>query len=721
MNTATKLRPGVGENRGESIESKDSSISIEINQLSNIVGGGSIALLIFKLSKENYDYFCTDINIKAEQTEKITRDKAMGTKLDKIFHLANKDELLKVMQTVEQTKQSQSFMIYTERSMETTGWREGIIFPITPGVLAFAYRDITNLMTIEKELKHEKERLRIVSDIIKDAVIVSDKLGNIIYLSQAVEKITGWTSQDSIGKPIGQILRAYETADETVSTLSGVLESVIQNKSTIKDQITIYSKDNDYVINVEYTAYSVEDTNGESRTVIILDENTEEKRKLIADTSENNHYDVLTKIPNRLLFEKLVNQAILKAEESKQKLTLFFVDLDNFKTVNDTMGHNAGDILLKEVVKRMQLALRQGDVLARQGGDEFLILLPNLTEEGMPNVARRILEAIRLPFHINDQDAFVSGSIGIARFPLDGEDTHTLIQNADIAMYQAKAIGRDNYQIYTPEFKRRLLDRQTMKNDIQNALTKGEFSLYYQPQYSLSTNKLCGLEALIRWNHPERGLLMPEHFINIVDDCGLSNVLGEWVIRTACTQIKAWETAGHNMVHVSINISAKQFKQKGMIQTIKSILEETELKPEWLELEITESISMSDVGFTASIMQELKGIGVSISIDNFGVGLASLSYLSHASLNSLKIDRSFILNMETQEDNKNVVLSILQLAKNLGLNVVAGGVETLEQLDFLQNNQCDKAQGYLWSKPVPCEEVEKYIQHTEIMDAKTKK
>ena len=431
---------------------------------------------------------------------------------------------------------------------------------------------------------------------------------------------------------------------------------------------------------------------------------------LLRRLSHQAHHDGLTDLPNRLLFVDRINQAVVQARRHKEQVGVFFIDMDNFKLVNDTLGHAAGDSLLCQVGDRLRRALRQEDTVARQGGDEFLVLLPELSsEQQAAQVAQKILDTLRNPFLLGVQETYITASVGIALYPADGEEPELLIQHADLAMYQAKAEGHNKYHCYSPALNERLSVRFALQNELRRALERQEFVLYYQPQYRLRDGQLCGMEALVRWQHPERGLLSPDTFIKIAEESGLILPIGDWVLRTACAQNKQWQDKGYAPVRVAVNLSTRQFHQKDLVSQVAQILTETGLKPEWLELEITESLSMENVVLSIETLQKFKAMGIRLSIDDFGTGFSSLSYLRRFPLNTLKIDRSFIAELSEFSEEQTIVLAIIQLAKNLGLNVIAEGVETEAQLNFLREKGCEEGQGFLWSKPVLGEKMLAYL------------
>lgn len=439
-------------------------------------------------------------------------------------------------------------------------------------------------------------------------------------------------------------------------------------------------------------------------------EEKERAQNLLGQMKHQAFHDPLTGLPNRLLFNDRLTMALAHARRNKEMLAVLFFDLDQFKTVNDTLGHAAGDKLLAEVAARLAGCLREKDTIARMGGDEFTMLLLQLSDgEGAVRVARKVLNVLQQPWVINGHEFHITASIGIAFYPNDGDNSETLMKHADIAMYRAKEQGRNNYQLFTPAMNDRILARQAMENSLRHALDRGEFIVFYQPQVHTGTGRITGMEALVRWLHPERGVVTPDQFIPIAEETGLIVPLGEWVLYTACAQNKAWQKAGWPPMRVTVNISAYQFRQQNLAETVARVLEETGLEPGWLELEITESTAMKDVEYTVSILRDLSAMGIQIAIDDFGTGYSSLNYLKRFPIHTLKIDRFFVRDIITSPEDAAIVTAIIVLGQNLNLKVIAEGVETEEQMVFLKQRRCEEMQGYLFSRPVPAGEFEKLL------------
>lgn len=420
-------------------------------------------------------------------------------------------------------------------------------------------------------------------------------------------------------------------------------------------------------------------------------------------------HDMLTGLPNRTLLKDRLGQAISSAKRHKLKAAIIFVDLDNFKIVNDALGHSIGDSLLKMVAARFTLLLRSTDTLARLGGDEFVIILPDLEDiDAIPQFLERVLKEISKPYTIDQHEVNISCSLGFSVYPDHGKDEETLLKNADNAMYQAKEGGKNTFRFYTGDMQTQIRKRFEIENDLRRALVKKEFFLEYQPKLDIKTNTLVGFEALVRWKHPKHGIIPPNDFIPVAEDTGLILPLGKWVLETACKQNKEWQDQGLPPLCMSVNISSRQCREKNIFQIVKEALEKTKLSPQYLELELTESLAMSDPKEFMIVLGEFKELGVKTSIDDFGTGYSSLNYLRQFPVNCLKIDKSFIQEMETKTGDLSIVKAIVSLGHSLNMTVIAEGVETKEQLLELQEHDCDEIQGYYLSRPILAKEMTQF-------------
>ena len=424
------------------------------------------------------------------------------------------------------------------------------------------------------------------------------------------------------------------------------------------------------------------------------------------DIEQMAYYDQLTGLPNRQLFNDRADQAIHLVRRKGHFLSVVFLDLDSFKSVNDTMGHSGGDEIIREVARTLTAHVRKSDTVARFGGDEFLILLNDIDDDDdVLTIAGNLMSLFSQPFKLSDQEYFITASAGISVYPFDGEDTETLVKNADIAMYKAKSLGSNQYVLCTSEMKAEVLNNMILTNSLYRALERGEMEVHYQPQVHLGTSAVIGVEALMRWRHPKLGMIPPGIFIPLAEKNGLINSLGEWVLRTACRQNKAWQDMGLSPFRVAVNLSAVQFRNPKLVETIDAVLRETGLDPSYLELEITESAAIMESAFIISLLKNLKQLGVTISIDDFGTEYSSLNRLKELPIDRIKIDIQFIRGLANSEKDQAITTTIINLAKNLGLRVIAEGVESATQLEFLIEKECDEVQGYYFYKPMPPEDL----------------
>jgi diguanylate cyclase (GGDEF)-like protein len=413
-------------------------------------------------------------------------------------------------------------------------------------------------------------------------------------------------------------------------------------------------------------------------------------------------HDAVTNLPNRLVLNDRVSQAISLARRRKTAMAVVFLDLDRFKYINDSLGHAIGDRLLQSVALRLVASVRDSDTVTRQGGDEFVILLSEIAHsQDAAKSAKRILQSLTAPHLIGAHELHIDGSIGISVYPVDGEDAETLIKNADTAMYHAKENGRNNFQYFTAEMNVKVVARQSLEASLRRALEREEFLLHYQPKVNLNTGEITSVEALIRWQHPDRGLVSPAEFVPIAEDSGLILPIGRWVLREACRQTRAWQDAGLPPIPAAVNVSYAEFRKTDFVEGVQTTLKETGLEARYLELELTEGVLMDDAKFTASVLQELKGMGIRLAADDFGTGYSSLSYLREFPIDILKIDRSFINQITADCDGSTIVDAIISMGKSLKHVVVAEGIETQGQRAYLQAHHCQEGQGYLFSRPLP--------------------
>jgi len=515
------------------------------------------------------------------------------------------------------------------------------------------------------------------------------------YVNPAFERITGYSAAEVSGRSI-RLLEGEQGGargfDEVWACMTGKREGNVV--------LTTRTKSGEQMWNDFYIAPVKGDAGPPTHFVAALYDITSMKR-YEAELEFQANRDVLTGLINRNTLRTELTQALAYAARYQRSLWVVFVNLDRFKFVNDTLGHQAGDLFLKAVAGRLRSAVRDTDTVSRLGSDEFVIVMSDYTDIGLDTRhLRRIQDAIAAPMTIEGHTFFPTCSLGVAAYPEDGSDAETLLKDADIAMARAKQSGRDDYQFYTPAMNEQALERLRLEGDLRVALERNQFLLHYQPKVDLRSGQVVGMEALIRWNHPELGMVSPLRFISLAEETGLILPIGTWVIRTACEQTKAWHDAGWNQLRVAVNLSVRQFVQKDLVSSIAAVLRETGMVADYLELELTESLVMTDVDQAIEILRELKELGVHLSIDDFGTGYSSLSYLKRFPIDVLKIDQSFVRDITVDADDAAITLSIISLAHSLKLHVIAEGVETDEQLAYLREHGCDEMQGYLFSPPV---------------------
>jgi diguanylate cyclase (GGDEF)-like protein len=434
-------------------------------------------------------------------------------------------------------------------------------------------------------------------------------------------------------------------------------------------------------------------------------------QRMALQMTHSAQHDFLTGLPNRMLLNDRVSQAIALASRHLKKVAVLFLDLDGFKHINDSLGHPIGDKVLQSIAKRLLDCGRVSDTVSRQGGDEFVVLLSEVEHpEDAAITAKRMLQAVAEAYSIDQHDLHVTASIGVSVYPDDGLDAESLIKNADTAMYQAKENGRQSYQFFKAAMNVRAVERQSIEESLRRALERQEFALHYQPKINLKTREITGAEALLRWMHPIRGPVSPAQFIPVAEDCGLILPIGNWVLREACKQARAWVDAGLPVTTMAVNISAMQFRDENFLEGVFAILEDTGMDPRSLELELTESVLMKHAESTESILKTLRAKGVQLAVDDFGTGYSSLSYLRKFPIDALKIDQSFVRQITTAPGETNIVTAVISMGRSLKLRVVAEGVETHEELAFLQAHQCDEAQGYYFSRPVPPQQFAKLLE-----------
>ena len=573
-----------------------------------------------------------------------------------------------------------------------------------------AIRNMAERQTARERLSAEKERAQMTLNSIGDAVLSTDMEGRITYLNAVAEKITGWTREEASGKQVDDVFVIIDgsTREPCLNPLKTALE---QNKTVGLTRQCILIRRDGAEFAIEDSAAPIHDQHGVMNGAVIVFHDVSVARAIEVEMSHLAQHDTLTKLPNRTLLQDRLSQAITTAGRNGTRIAILFVDLDGFKHINDSLGHAIGDRLLQSVAKRLLAAVRTSDTVSRIGGDEFVVLLSEVAHAGDAGVkAGKILAALNAPLEIDQHNLRVTASIGVTTYPDDGQETAMLIKNADLAMYQAKENGRNNYQFFEKDMNVRALERQSVEENLCFALDRGELVMHYQPKINLKTGEITGVEALIRWQHPERGLIGPLQFISVAEDCGLMLPIGNWVLRESCRQAKEWQDAGLRPIEMAVNVSSVEFRNEDFLEGVRAILEETGLSPHYLGLELTESVLMQHAKFTVPVLKKLKAMGVRLAIDDFGTGYSSLSYLRQFPIDTLKVDQSFVHGINADTDDATIINAVINMGSNLKHRVIAEGVETVEQVAFLQAHGCDEGQGYYFSRPVPASQFAKLLK-----------
>ena len=570
-------------------------------------------------------------------------------------------------------------------------------------------RNIIQRKASEEALFIVTTRAEITLNSISDAVIVTDMAGNIDYINLAAEKITGWPREEAKGHPISEVMRIVDGATRAPKP-NPIVQVLELNKPMKLSAGTILISRDGHEAAIEDTPAPIRDWHERITGAVIVFHDITPAQAMAEKMAHLAQHDFLTNLPNRVLLSDRIGQAIAYAKRHGTHLAILFLDLDNFKHINDSLGHETGDKLLQSVASSLTACVRNSDTVSRQGGDEFVILVTEDTfGQNVAVTADKILTALAQPHSVSKHALHVTTSIGISVYPADGEDVETLFKNADTAMYQAKEKGRNNYQFFKQEMNTRAVERQVIEANLRVALARQEFVLHYQPKVNLTTGEITGAEALLRWMHPEFGMVMPERFIQVAESCGLILPIGHWVLQQACAQAQRWEEAGLKTESIAVNISALEFRSKGFVESVRNTLNETGLAPNMLQLEITESVLMRDVESSTEILQQLKEMGVKLAVDDFGTGYSSLSYLKQFPIDILKIDQSFVQDIGAANGNGIIVSAVIAMGTSLKQRVIAEGVEAQVQLDFLKAQHCDEGQGYFFSRPLTAEQFAKLL------------
>ena len=574
--------------------------------------------------------------------------------------------------------------------------------PINWAVLRQRMKRLLKARDTEKSLEQSEAFARSIIEYAAIGIVTMDAAGTIKYLNPAVEKMFGYESSDLRKNKITTILPEFPLNSR----------SKCINNAALNSELFAKHKEGHIVpLDCTISNFSAQDN---LFCTIMMQDITERKRyeEIIKYQA---FYDALTNLPNRLLLKERAMQEMARADRNNNKVALLYVDIDRFKLINDTMGHECGDNVLREIGKRLQGCLSSTDTVARLGGDEFVIVLTDLmTVEKVGNFSTQILDVIKMPMEIDGHEIFMTGSVGISIYPDDGTDYDLLLSNSDIAMYQAKEKGKNNFQLYTAALNQKAVERLVMENGLRRAVEYKEFIVHYQPKVDASTHEITGMEALVRWQHPQKGLIAPDNFIPLAEETGLIIPIGEWVLHTACTHNKVMQNAGLPFLTVAVNISSRQFELQDLSEVVHRILEQTGMEAKYLELEITESIAMHNVKHTVETISNLQKLGVKFAIDDFGTGYSSLSKLNSISVNKLKIDKSFVHQIDGKNNKGLIASTILALGKNLELGIVAEGVENAEQVAFFKESGCDELQGFFFGKPMTGDSFIEFLKKAQV-------
>ena len=574
---------------------------------------------------------------------------------------------------------------------------------VVTGVIGVA-NDITDLQEVEAQMHILSSALEQTADM----VLITDVHGIIEYINPAFETTTGYSRDDVIGnKP-----NLLHSGKHDTQFYQRLWETIL--RGDVFNDVFINARKDGSIYYEEKTITPIRNQQNEITHFVSTGKDISERMRVQERLHYMAHHDALTKLPNRTLFMDRLRQAMARAHWHKRLIAVMFLDLDRFKTINDSLGHHIGDQLLVQLTQRLSSGVRAGDTIARFGGDEFAVLLDDIaSEKDISQLAKKVLDTMIPAFVIQGREFFMTASIGVSIFPNDGEEPETLLRNADVAMYRAKDLGRNNYQFYSNEMSARAFERLTLENSLRHALKRMEFSLLYQPQIEVKTRRIVGVEALLRWQHPELGLILPSDFVPLLEESGLIVEVGDWVLQTALEQATLWHSAGYDFLKVSINLSGRQFNNPDFIPSLQATVQQAGLNPQKIELELTESMLMRNASKTINALTTLHQLGINIAVDDFGTGYSSLNYLRRFPITTLKIDRSFIRDVIEDSDDRAITTAIIVMAQSLNLVVIAEGVETEAQTIFLQSLDCHQIQGNVFSAAVSASVIDKMLLQQE--------
>jgi diguanylate cyclase (GGDEF)-like protein/PAS domain S-box-containing protein len=568
-----------------------------------------------------------------------------------------------------------------------------------------AVSDLIDRAAIVEALFNEKERAQVTLNSIGDAVISTDVAGRVSYLNAVAEQLTGWDQAAAVGRPLEEVFQIIEAADRS-AIADPMKAATLQNKTLALPPTCILIRRDGAESAIEDSVAPIHDRRGQVTGAVMVFRDVSKARALSQRLVHLAQHDVLTDLPNRDLLHDRLSHAMQIARRHQKPLAVLYLDLDRFKHINDSLGHMIGDRVLQAVALRLSECVRASDTVSRLGGDEFTVVAADLQDiRDAARCADKVLSAVRVPYVIDGHELHVTASIGIVLYPEDGVEVEALLQNADSAMYEAKDRGRDNYQFYRSDLNTAATEYKVLEAGLRQALQRGELELHYQTITDLATGGITGVEALIRWRHPQLGVVLPKQFIPVAEETGLIVPIGNWALREACRQAKAWQDGGLGSIRLAVNVSTVELRSRDFASGVGIILAQTGLDARCLVLELTETFLMEDSKATALVLVALKALGVQLALDDFGTGYSSLSFVRRFPIDVLKIDQSFVRDLSTDEGDASVVSAVISLGKSLHMRVVAEGVETLEQVTFLEQHGCPEAQGYYFNRPMPAASV----------------
>jgi diguanylate cyclase (GGDEF)-like protein/PAS domain S-box-containing protein len=655
---------------------------------------------LYRALDDGDDFVLLDFNAAAERITRRKRDEVLGKRASEMFPGLREAGILAAFQRVAANGVTETIADANYRDHELDFWIENDVVRLPGGEVLSVFRDIT-------ARKQAERALHLYANIFEhsgEAIVITDRGNDIIAVNPAFTRLTGFEVGEVRGRN-PRLLSSGRTPPETYRAMWSSLGD------TGFWQGELWDRHKDGHTYPKWAAISViRNPDGDITHHIASFTDISERKAAEERISHLAHHDTLTGLFNRYNLENRLGQSLLAARRDHEQLAVLFIDMDRFKVINDTLGHHVGDLLLMEVARRLRACVRESDIVARLGGDEFVVVLTGLSAAtDAAHAAGKILQSLGEPYPIETYTLHSSPSIGISVFPADGSDSETLMKNADAAMYHAKDEGRNNVQYFTAEVNAAASERMELERDLRIALNRGEFELHYQPQVRADDGRVCGVEALVRWRHPERGLVPPLKFIPIAEETGLIEALGAWVLTEACRQLAEWRAAGLAELRMAVNLSAHQLRTPGLADLVRDTLRTHGLGEGDLELEITESVAMSNPERAIEQLRKLRSLGVKLAIDDFGTGYSSLAYLKRLPIQVLKLDRAFVRDMETDPNDAAICVATLALAHSLGLEVVAEGVETAAQREFLAEHGCDMLQGYLIARPMQAEVLHTWI------------